>query len=216
MSNRLTQMLAELREEETMDLVRKELDSGANPLEILNNCQLGMVLVGEKYEQNIYYVSDLMMAGEIFKGVSELLRPHITEGSGPSAGSVVVGTVAGDIHDIGKDLVIGLLKANNFEVHDLGIDVKTELFIEKLKETGTTVLALSGLLTIAFDAMKEVIASLENEGLRDKVKVMVGGGPVNANVCQYTGADDWGADAQVAVKLARKWNKEQMADIHEK
>jgi methanogenic corrinoid protein MtbC1 len=205
MGNHLTQTLAELQEEETLDLVRKELDSGINPLEILRACQQGMVLVGEKYEQGIYYVSDLMMAGEIFKGVSRLLGPHITEGFGPIAGSVVMGTVSGDIHDIGKDLVIGMLKANNFEVHDLGVDVKPEVFIEKLKETGATTLALSGLLTIAFDAMKDVIASLEKEGMRDKVKVMIGGGPVNEDVCQYTGADSWGADAQVAVKLAQEW-----------
>jgi len=206
MDNHLTQTLADLQEEKTLDMVLKELYSGGDPLEILRACQQGMVLVGEKYEKDIYYVSDLMMAGEIFKGVSKLLSPHITEDSGPGAGSVVVGTVAGDIHDIGKDLVIGMLKANNFEVHDLGVDVKTELFIEKLKETGAPVLALSGLLTVAFDAMKEVIASLEKEGLRDKVKVMVGGGPVNEEVCHYTGADGWGADAQVAVKLASEWS----------
>lgn len=205
MSNNLTQTLGDLQEEETLDLVRKELDSGTDPLEILRACQQGMVLVGKKYEESIYYVSDLMMAGEIFKGVSQLLSPHITEDSGSGAGSVIVGTVAGDIHDIGKDLVIGMLKANNFEVHDLGVDVKPEVFIEKFKETKAPVMALSGLLTVAFDAMKEVIDSLEKEGLRDKVKVMVGGGPVNEDVCRYTGADDWGADAQVAVKLAKKW-----------
>ncbi len=205
MSTHLTQTLADLQEEETLDLVRKELDRGTDAMEILRACQHGMVLVGEKYEQSIYYVSDLMMAGEIFKGVSKLLSPHITEDSGAGAGSVIVGTVAGDIHDIGKDLVIGMLKANNFEVHDLGVDVKPEVFIEKFKETNSPVMALSGLLTVAFDAMKEVIALLEKEGLRDKVKVMVGGGPVNEDVCIYTGADDWGADAQVAVKLAKEW-----------
>ena len=204
----ITQTLAELQEVETLDLVSKELDSGADPLEILRTCQQGMVLVGEKCEQGIYYVSDLMMAGEIFKGVSKLLGPHISEASGTSSGSVVVGTVAGDIHDIGKDLVIGMLKANNFEVHDLGVDVKPDVFISTLKETGSTVLALSGLLTVAFDAMKEAVASLEKEGMRDKVKVMVGGGPVNEDVCRYTGADGWGADAMVAVKLARKWTGE--------
>ncbi len=205
MGNKLTQALADLQENKTLDLVRKELESDVDPLEILRDCQQGMVLVGEKYEQSIYYVSDLMMAGEIFKGVSALLNPHITEGSGTDTGSVVVGTVAGDIHDIGKDLVVGMLKANNFKVYDLGVDVKSNIFIEKIKDTGASVLALSGLLTVAFDSMKEVIVALEKEGLRDKVKVMVGGGPVNEDVCQYTGADGWGADAQVAVKLAKGW-----------
>lgn len=205
MGNDLTETLANLQEEEVLKLVRSGLDKGTDPLEILKACQKGMVLVGEKYEQNIFYVSDLMMAGEIFKGVSGLLGPHITEDSSPGAGRVVLGTVAGDIHDIGKDLVAGMLRANNFEVHDLGVDVKKEAFIDKLKETNAPMIALSGLLTVAFDSMKDVVSSLETEGLRDKVKVMIGGGPVNEDVCIYTGADGWGADAQVAVKLGLKW-----------
>ena len=145
MGDHLTHILAELQEDETLDLVRKKLDNGTDPLEILRACQQGMVLVGEKFEQGIYYISDLMMAGEIFRGVSRLLSPHITEGSHSGAGRIVMGTVAGDIHDIGKDLVIGMLKANNFEVHDLGVDVKPEAFIDKLQETGAPILALSGL-----------------------------------------------------------------------
>jgi methanogenic corrinoid protein MtbC1 len=205
MGDILTELLGNLQEEEVLKQVHAGLDRGTDPQEILKACQQGMVLVGEKYEQSIYYVSDLMMAGEIFKGVSRLLSPHITEDSGPGAGRIVVGTVAGDIHDIGKDLVIGMLKANNFKVYDLGVDVKTEVFIDKLKETKAPVLALSGLLTVAFDSMKDVISSLETEGLRDEVKVMVGGGPVNKEVCTYTGADGWGADAQAAVKLGLKW-----------
>jgi len=205
MGDNLTETLANLQEEEVLRLVREGLGSGTDPQEILKACQQGMVLVGERYEQRIYYVSDLMMAGEIFKGVSKLLSPHIGKSSGPGAGKIVVGTVAGDIHDIGKDLVIGMFKANNFEVYDLGVDVKTEVFIDKLKETKAPVLALSGLLTVAFDAMKDLISSLKTEGLRDKVKVMIGGGPVNEQVCIYAGADGWGADAQAAVRLAIDW-----------
>ena len=205
MNDDLTGLLAELREEGVLDRVRAELDNGTDPQEILRACQQGMVMVGEKYEQNIYYVSDLMMAGEIFKGVSALLRPYTHADTGTGRGPIVVGTVAGDIHDIGKDLVAGLLRANNFDTFDLGVDVKADRFIEKLKETNAPVLALSGLLTVAFDSMKDVISSLERAGLRDTVKIMVGGGPVNEEVCQYTGADGWGADAQVAVKLALKW-----------
>ncbi len=205
MANQLTQKLADLREEVVLTMVRQEIDSGTDPQEILKACQQGMVLVGEKYEEKIYYVSDLMMAGEIFKQVSELLSPLVTEGSGPCIGKIVVGTVAGDIHDIGKDLFIGMLKANNFEVYDMGVDVKTEVFIEKLKETGATVLALSGLLTVAFDAMKATISALKAAGLRDKVKAIVGGGPVNQDVCSYADADGWAPDAQSGAKLCREW-----------
>ena len=205
MANDLTETLANLQEKEVLKQVRRGLDNGTDPQELLKACQLGMVTVGEKYEKSFYYVSDLMMAGEIFKGVSRLLSPHIKTSSGATRGKIVVGTVAGDIHDIGKDLVIGMLRANNFDIYDLGVDVRPDRFVEKVKETNARVLALSGLLTVAFDSMKKVISELNTEGLRNNLKIMVGGGPVNEGVCNYTGADGWGADAQAAVKLALKW-----------
>ena len=204
MGDILTELLGNLQEEEVLKQVRAGLDRGTDPQEILKACQQGMVLVGEKYEQSIYYVSDLMMAGEIFKGVSSLLSPHLKKDSGPGAGRIVVGTVAGDIHDIGKDLVIGMLKANNFQVYDLGVDVKTEVFIDKLKETKAPVLALSGLLTVAFDSMKDVISSLETEGLRDKVKVMVGGAPATDAWAKKCGADCYAENASEAVAKAKE------------
>ena len=123
----------------------------------------------------------------------------------PSAGTVVIGTVAGDIHDIGKDLVVGLLEANNYKVVDLGVDQAKEVFVQKVKESNAPVVALSGLLTIAFDAMKDTISALSDAGLRDKVKVMIGGGTVSQSVCEYTGADGWGDNAQAAVKLCKQW-----------
>ena len=116
-----------------------------------------------------------------------------------------MGTVKGDIHNIGKDIVVNMLKAANFDVVDLGVDVPPQVFVEKLKETGAKVLGMSGLLTLAFDSMKETIDGIKAAGLRDKVKIMVGGGPVDANVCRIVGADSWSTDAQKAVRMAQEW-----------
>ena len=123
----------------------------------------------------------------------------------------MVGTVKGDIHDIGKDIVVNMLKSAGFEVIDLGVDVPAARFVDALKESGATVLGLSGLLTLAFDSMKETIKAVAAAGMRDKVRIMVGGGPVDGNVCKAVGADDWGANAQQAVRLAKQWTQTAVA-----
>jgi methanogenic corrinoid protein MtbC1 len=206
MDKDFSEKFADLKEDEVLEIVRQGVKNGIDPREIFKACQEAMIIVGERFEKGVYFVSDLMMAGVIFKQINEILKPLLTgEGGGKTAGKVVIGTVAGDIHDIGKDLVVGLLEANNYEVFDLGVDQKKEVFINKLRETGAPVLALSGLLTIAFDSMKETINFLKAEGLREKVKVMIGGGPVDQGVCDYTGADAWGSNAQKAVKLCKEW-----------
>jgi methanogenic corrinoid protein MtbC1 len=146
-----------------------------------------------------------MMSGEIFKQIGALLEPTLKAGSAPSSGKVVLGTVKGDIHDIGKDIVVNMLKSANMEVIDLGVDVAPERFVEALKQSGATILGMSGLLTLAFDSMKATVAALSAAGMRSDIKVMIGGGPVDANVCKVVGADDWGADAQQAVRLAKNW-----------
>lgn len=197
--------MADLKENEVLDQLQQEIDKGTDALALLNACKEGMVLVGKRYEEGTYFISDLMMAGEIFKMAGEILAPKLGDSTGDGAGKVVMGTVAGDIHDIGKDLVVGLLRAANFEVTDLGVDVPTPKFIEAVKNERPGVLALSGLLTVAFDSMKDVVAAMEAEGLRDNVKIMIGGGPVDETVCRYTGADAWGADAQAAVNLCNEW-----------
>jgi methanogenic corrinoid protein MtbC1 len=202
----IIQKFADLEEDQILELVHQEIDKGTDPQAILNACQDGLVIVGERFEKGEYFVSDLMMSGQMFKQVSELVKPLFKTGSGAkSSGKVVMGTVAGDIHDIGKDIVVGMLEANTFTVYDLGVDQNKSVFIEKLKETGAPVLALSGLLTVAFDSMKDTIEELKKAGLRDKVKVMIGGGPMNQSVCDYTGADGWGNSAQTAVKLCKQW-----------
>ncbi|MEM2254860.1 MAG: cobalamin-dependent protein, partial [Candidatus Bathyarchaeia archaeon] len=120
-------------------------------------------------------------------------------------GKVVIGTVAGDIHDIGLDIVAFMLEINGFEVYNLGVDVPPEKFVEKIKETGAPIVGLSGFLTIAFDSMKQTVEAIKKAGLRDKVKIMIGGGQITEEVRQYVGADAYGKDAMEAVALAKKW-----------
>lgn len=201
----ISKALADLNEDETLKLVKEALKSQVAPEEILKACQEGMNEVGSRFEKEEYFISDLMMSGEIFKNVGAVLGPLLKAGSSESSGKVVLGTVKGDIHDIGKDIVVNMLKAGGFEVLDLGVDVPPAQFVEALKESKAKVLGLSGLLTLAFDSMRETIDAVTAAGLRNSVKVMVGGSPVDGNVCKAVGADDWGANAQQAVKLAKQW-----------
>jgi methanogenic corrinoid protein MtbC1 len=205
MLEQLIKALAELEEDQVLDIVRKELAGGTEALSILQACQQGMTEVGDRFEKSEYFVSDLMMSGEIFKQVGELLEPGLQSVTQVSAGAVVIGTVQGDIHDIGKDIVVNMLKSANLDVTDLGVDVPPAQFVDALKETNASVLGMSGLLTLAFDSMQETVNLIEQAGLRDKVRIMIGGGPVDGGVCKVVGADDRGADAQAAVRLAKTW-----------
>ncbi len=205
MERPIVQKLADLEEEAFLGLVRQELEAGVDPLTILESCREGMVLVGKRFEENIYFISDLMMAGEMFKQATNILSPKMKLSGEANRGKVVMGTVKGDIHDIGKDLVVGLLKAANYEVYDLGVDVASERFVEVLKETKAPVLGLSALITTAFESMKDTVDALIEAGIRSQVKIMIGGGPINQDVVIYSGADDWGADAQEAVTLCNRF-----------
>jgi 5-methyltetrahydrofolate--homocysteine methyltransferase len=145
-------------------------------------------------------------SGEILRAVTEMVKPKLSKaGEIKRVGKVVFGTVAGDIHNIGKDIVVFMLDVNGFEVHDLGIDVPAQKFVEKIKETGAPIVGLSGFLTLAFDSMKQTVDAMKTAGLRDKVKVMIGGGQITEEVRKYTGADAYGKDAMAGVSLAKKW-----------
>ncbi|MEW6555275.1 MAG: cobalamin-dependent protein [Actinomycetota bacterium] len=202
MSEAIATMLAGLQEDEVLAEVRKVLDEGGDPLSLVEGLREGMSEVGRRFEDKEYFLSELIMSAEIFKEAIALIEPHLEAGAGPTRGSVVIGTVKGDIHDIGKNIVATLLRCEGYDVHDLGVDVAPEAFVGKLKDTGASLLALSGLLTLAFDSMKETVESLAEAGLRDRVKVIIGGGPVNGKVVEYSGADAFGVDAAHAVKLA--------------
>lgn len=201
----LAKAIADLDEDAALKLVQDGLDQGISGLELLTACQKGMAEVGRLFEEQDYFVSDLMMSGEVFTAVCAILEPALKAGGGTRAGKVVMGTVKGDVHNIGKDIVVNMLKAANFEVVDLGVDVEPQAFIDSLKETGANVLGMSGLLTLAFDSMKETIDLVKTAGLRDSVKIMIGGAPVDANVCRIVGADFWSTDAQKAVRQAQEW-----------
>ncbi len=202
MSENLASLLADLEEERTLTTVKEALASGTDPLALVEGLRDGMSLVGERFESKEYFLSDLIMSAEIFNQAIALIQPYLQSDGASSRGVVVLGTVKGDIHDIGKNIVGSLLRCEGYDVHDLGVDVEPAKFVEKVRETGATLVAMSGLLTLAFDAMKETVESFVEAGLREKVKVIIGGGPVNQAVVDYTGADDYGKDATSALKLA--------------
>lgn len=204
MSNALVQMIANLEDNNAIQEVNRQLNAKVDPSEIFKACQAGMVEVGKKFQSGEFFISDLMMSGSIFKDINEIITPYLKSSSGTKSGKVVVGTVEGDIHDIGKDLVVSMLNAGNFDVVDLGVDVKPETFVNALKEHGAKVLGLSCLLTTAYDSLKRTVEAVEAAGLRDQVKIMIGGGPVDQGVVEYTGADAFGSDAQDAVRLCRE------------
>jgi methanogenic corrinoid protein MtbC1 len=165
-----------------------------------------MEIVGKRFADSEYFIPDLVYSGEILKEVTELVKPKLTQATeSKKLGKIVFGTVAGDIHDIGKDIVVFMLDVNGFEVIDLGVDVPAQKFIDKIKETGAPIVGLSGFLALAFDSMKETVEAMESAGLRNKVKVMIGGGQISEEIRKYTGADAFGKDAMAGVTLAKQW-----------
>ena len=206
MAGNLVNALADLKEEEAIKIVKDRLNTNEDPLKILGDARKGMEIVGNRFADSEYFIPDLVYSGEILKVVSELVKPRLTKGAeSKKLGKIVFGTVAGDIHDIGKDIVVFMLDVNGFEVYDLGVDVPAQKFIDKMKETGAPIVGLSGFLALAFDSMKETIEAIQKAGLRDKVKVMIGGGQMSEEIKKYTGADAYGKDAMAGVALAKKW-----------
>jgi methanogenic corrinoid protein MtbC1 len=197
--------LGEVEEEQAIAAVEAAVAAKVPATEILAACQQGVEEVGRRFEAKQYFISELMMTGEILRQITDLVGPMLKTGDAAPGGKVVFGTVQGDIHNIGKDIVISMLRSANLEVTDLGIDVPAAKFVEALKETGATVLGLSGLLTLAYDSMKTTVEAVAAAGLRGKVKIMIGGGTVNGDVCKKVGADDWGTDPVKAVRLAKQW-----------
>jgi methanogenic corrinoid protein MtbC1 len=206
MAENLVNALADLKEEETIKIVKDRLNANEDPLKILGDARKGMEIVGKRFADSEYFIPDLVYSGEILKAVTELVKPKLTQATeSKKLGKIVFGTVAGDIHDIGKDIVVFMLDVNGFEVYDLGVDVPVQKFVDKIKETGAPVVGLSGFLALAFDSMKETVEAIKAAGLRDKVKIMIGGGQMSDEIKKYTGADAYGKDAMAGVTLARKW-----------
>ena len=206
MAKDLIKTLADLKEKEALEIVQDRLSAGDDPLRILEDARRALEIVGKRFSDSEYFIPDLVYSGEILKGITDMVKPKIDKGAEMKRlGKVIVGTVAGDIHDIGKDIVVFMLDVNGFEVKDLGIDVPVQKFVDAIKETGSKVVGLSGFLTLAFQSMKDTVDAIKKAGLRDKVKIMIGGGQIDEQVRSFTEADAYGKDAMEAVKFAKGW-----------
>ncbi len=209
MSKELVNAIAEIREDDALRMVQEAVDKGENLDSILTDCQAAMNIVGERYEKGDYFLPELIMSGEMLKKISDIVKPKLgaaaTASGAKKKGKIVLGTVKGDIHDIGKDIVGFMLDVNGFEVHDLGVDVPEEKFVEAVQADKPQVVALSGFLTLAFDSMKSTVDALDKAGLRKGVKIMIGGGQITEMVKDYVKADAFGMDAVAAVRLAKQW-----------
>jgi corrinoid protein of di/trimethylamine methyltransferase len=187
--------------------VKKLIEEGLSPIEVVNALTQVLKEIGKKFESGELFLVHLVAAGDLARrATTEVLEPLLKKSSGErkTLGKVVIGTVAGDIHDIGKNIVAMLLFTAGFEVYDLGKDVSTEEFVKKTKELNPDLVAMSALLTTTLPAQREVVQALNKSGLRDKVKILVGGAPTTSEWAKEIGADGYGADAIDAVKVAKK------------
>ena len=207
LNNQLAQLVADLEEDAVLELVNQRLDAGDDPLQIIIECNEGMREVGQRYEQGKYFVAGLIMSGEIFREVVELVQPLLEQQTeGGASGRVLVGTVSGDIHDIGKNMFGMLLTCHGFDVVDLGVDVPPDVFSAKAVEVQPDIVGLSGLITASFESMKETVTALRAQAKVHKLSfpIIIGGGMIDNQVCQYVGADYWMPDAMAGVRLCEE------------
>lgn len=202
---KLTELVIELEVDEIADAVKEALDEGKDAFEILNSLTKGMDEVGRRYEEKEYYLTELVLAGETMKEAFSILKPVLAvSDKSEEKVKIILATVKGDNHDIGKNILGSLLLGSGFELYDLGMDVDENTIIEKVKETGATIIALSTLLTMTVEHIKIVHESLVAEGLRNKVKLIVGGAPLNMELAKKLGADDFADDAVDGVKHIKR------------
>ena len=199
--------MRELDEDSLLDSVKQAIDAGEASA-ALEACQKGMEGVGELFEEGEYFVGDLIFAGEIMTQAVELLKPALSESGDVGGGKVLICTVRDDLHDIGKNIVKSLLEAGGFEVCDMGVDVKPSDIVDYAAKEDIRIIALSGVLTLSLEAMAETVEAFKAAGMRDKVRIIVGGAPVNEASGPATGADAWTQSPQRAVELCRQWAKE--------
>ncbi len=196
----ITDLIVELEREPVLEAVRERIDAGEDPLVLLEECRQGMLEVGKRFQEGDYYLAELMISGELFKEAMEILEPHLAKvRSSESVGTVVLATMHGDIHDLGKNIVATLLRVHNFEVHDLGVNVAPEVVVEKVKEVSPDIVGFSSLITTSFESTRTAAEMLVKEGLRDKLKIVVGGGVTTPEFGEYVGADFQTLDASVGV-----------------
>jgi methanogenic corrinoid protein MtbC1 len=208
-SKELIEAFSGIREEEAVRIARDLLAQGSDPLQLLDDCRQAMRIVGDRFEAGEYYMPELVLSGEILRQISELTKPLLSQEYSPRRRArIVFGTVEGDIHDLAKDIVVFMLEVNGYEVIDLGIDVPPERFVEALREAQAPIVGMSGFLHLASVSMKRTVDALKEAGLRDQVRVMIGGGQIDEVIREYTGADAWGNNAMQAVSLANRWTEE--------
>jgi len=205
----LIEWLSDMREDEAIALAnRMLLEEKANPLRVLEVCRMAMDIVGQRFSQGEYFLPELVLAGEMLEKIGAVAKPLIRHSDGPAQrklARVLIGTVHGDLHDIGKNIVTFMLDINGFEVKDIGVDVPVQTFLEEINGFQPDVVGLSGFLTLAFDSMKETIGAIEAAGARERLKIMIGGGQIDETVRAYAGADAFGRNAVDAVSLCKNW-----------
>jgi methanogenic corrinoid protein MtbC1 len=205
MTEELSDLILNFKRDAALEIVERRLGAGEDPLRILDDCRRGMTLVGERFQQGDFFLAELVLSAEIFKEVTAVIEPRLSLAeSSQTKGRVLIGTLQGDIHELGKNILITMLRVHGFEVHDLGVDVPPSAVVDKVRGFKPQVVGFSALITTAFPSMKEAVALLQQAGLRDSVKVMIGGGVTTAGVRDYVGADFQTTDAMEGVAYCLK------------
>jgi len=207
MSNELVNAMADLERNKVYEIVRNEIEKNTDPLKIIEWLSQGLKKIGEYFDKKEYFLAELITGGDIFESIYQEIKPILKKKNvnAQIKGKIVLGTVQGDVHDIGKNIVKTILRVSGFHVEDLGVDVPPERFIEALKQTESKVLALSALLTIAIDSVEEIIKLLRKEGLRDKVKIIVGGSAFSKELVKNLDVDAFGIDPMDALKKCQQF-----------
>jgi len=207
MDDELYEAIVELNENDVLRIARDRMQAGQDPIAVAELCREAMAQVGNRYANKEYFLSQLVLSAEIFREIMEILEPRILEQrkGQKRIGSVVMGTVQGDVHDIGKNIVVGMLKGNGFDVLDLGVDVPAERFVDAIASEKPQIVGMSCLISVAWESMKNTVGAIEEAGLRDRVRIIVGGGLVNEQVARHVGADTCAADVIQGIQLCKRW-----------
>ncbi len=206
----LSQLLGDLDEEGVLNFLKKFVADGATAedgFKAVTACQEGMAIVGDLFEKGEYFVGDLIFAGEILTGAIDTLKPILSGPGNAVIGKIVLGTVHGDLHDIGKNIFKNMVSIAGFEVFDIGIDQAPETFVAKVKEVNPMIVGMSGVLTLALDSMKDTVDALKAAGVRDNLKIIIGGNPVTKEACEQIGADAFTTNAAEGVRICQNWAK---------
>jgi methylmalonyl-CoA mutase cobalamin-binding domain/chain len=209
--DKIVEAIIELDELVALELANEMIKAGTDPVEILEKCREGMSIVGEKFESGDFFLSEMIMAAEIFNQIMNIVRPHLKSKLSGSRGKIVIGTVEGDVHDIGKNIIIALLEAEGFDIIDLGVDVPPATFVEAIREHKPDIVGMSSLLTVALETTKQTIDAITEAGLRDKIKIIIGGGRIDEHASEYIKPDASTDNAAIGVRMCVNLMKGEVA-----